>query len=107
MRTEVGSIVDPRLNELKRQIIDECIAVAQADGVTFEEDFVALIDRVFAGARTIASMQQDLMKGRRTEIDHMNGAVAEFGRSYGIACPVNAALTTMIRYLETAADQPA
>ena len=98
--SDVGAIVDPRLNSLKRQIIDECLAVARADGVTFDEDFVALIDRVFAGARTIASMSQDLMKGRKTEIDHMCGAVVELGNTYGIACPVNAAMTTMIRYLE-------
>jgi 2-dehydropantoate 2-reductase len=97
---EVGGIVDPQLNSLKRQIIDECVAVARADGVDFEEDFVALIDRVFAGARTIASMRQDLMKGRRTEIDHMNGAVARLGKTFGISCPVNAAMTTMIKYLE-------
>ena len=97
---EVGGIVDPALNGLKQTIIDECLAVARADGVTFDEDFVALIDRVFAGARTIASMRQDLMKGRKTEIDHMNGAVAALGEKYGIPCPVNAALTTMIRYLE-------
>jgi 2-dehydropantoate 2-reductase len=97
---DVGGIVDPKLNGLKRQIIDECIAVAKADGVTFDEDFVALIDRVFAGARTIASMRQDLMKGRRTEIDHMNGAVARLGATLGLPCPVNAALATMIKYLE-------
>ena len=85
---------------MKRQIIDECVAVAKADGVTFDEDFIAVIDRLFAGARTIASMRQDLMKGRQTEIDHMNGAVAELGAKFGISCPVNAAMTTMIRYLE-------
>lgn len=98
---DVGGIVDPSLTSLKRQIIDECLAVARADGVAFDgEDFVGLIDRVFAGARTIASMRQDLMKGRRTEIDHMNGAVARLGEHYGLPCPVNAALTTMIKYLE-------
>jgi len=88
------------LNSLKQQIIEECVAVAKADGVTLDEDFVATIDRLFAGARTIASMRQDLMKGRKTEIDHMNGAVADLGAKYGIPCPVNAALATMIRYLE-------
>jgi 2-dehydropantoate 2-reductase len=98
---EVGGIVDPKLNSLKQQIIDECQVVARADGVDFDEDFVALIDRVFAGARTIASMRQDLMKGRKTEIDHMNGAVADLGDRFGIPCPVNRALTTMIRYLES------
>ena len=97
---EVGVIADPRLNPLKQQLIDETLAVAKADGVTFDEDFIEVIDRVFAGARTIASMSQDLMKGRKTEIDYMNGAVAELGAKYGIACPVNAAMATMIRYLE-------
>jgi len=106
LESEVGAIVDPQLNSLKQQIIDECLAVARADGVSFDEDFVALIDRVFAGARTIASMQQDLMKGRKTEIDHMNGAVVDLGIKYGIACPVNAAMTTMIRYLEARGAPP-
>jgi len=101
LESEVGAIVDPRLNSLKQQIIEECVAVATADGVALDEDFVATIDRLFAGARTIASMRQDLMKGRKTEIDHMNGAVADLGAKYGIPCPVNAALATMIRYLET------
>jgi 2-dehydropantoate 2-reductase len=101
LESEVGAIVDPQLNSLKQQIIEECVAVATADGVTLDEDFVATIDRLFAGARTIASMRQDLMKGRKTEIDHMNGAVADLGAKYGIPCPVNAALATMIRYLET------
>jgi 2-dehydropantoate 2-reductase len=100
IKSEVGAIVDPRLNGLKQQIVDECLAVAAADGVTFDEDFIALIDKVFAGARTIASMQQDLMKGRKTEIDFMNGAVADLGQKFGIPTPVNAAMTTMIRYLE-------
>ena len=101
LESEVGAIVDPQLNSLKQQIIEECVAVAKADGVTLDEDFVATIDRLFAGARTIASMRQDLMKGRKTEIDHMNGAVADLGAKYGLPCPVNAALATMIRYLET------
>jgi len=100
LNCDVGGIADPRLNALKQQIIDECVAVARADGIVFDDDFVTLIDTVFAGARTIASMRQDLMKGRKTEIDHMNGAVADLGRKYGIACPVNAAMTTLIRYLE-------
>ena len=51
--------------------------MARTEGVTFEIDFLAKITEVFAASRTIASMRQDLMRGRPTEIDHMNGAVAE------------------------------
>lgn len=99
----VGGIVDPKLARIKRLVIDECVAVAAADGVTFEEDFMALIDRVFASAATVASTLQDLQKGRRTEIDHLNGAVVALGAEYGIPCPVNAALTTIIKQLEAQA----
>ena len=59
---------------------------------TFDVDFLPTITEVFGASRTIASMRQDLMRGRPTEIDHMNGAVAALGRRAGIDCPVNAAL---------------
>ncbi len=96
----VGGIVDPGLTPIKRLVIDECMAVAAADGVTFDVDFMTLIDEVFASAATVASTLQDLQKGRRTEIDYLNGAVVALGAQYGIACPVNAALTTIIKQLE-------
>lgn len=99
----VGGIVDPKLAPIKRLVIDECLAVAAADGVTFDVDFMALIDHVFASAATIASTLQDLQKGRCTEINHLNGAVVALGAQYGISCPVNAALTTLIKQLETQA----
>jgi 2-dehydropantoate 2-reductase len=98
--TEVGGIADPRLDPLKQLVINECLAVAATEGVTFEIDFLAKITEVFAASRTIASMRQDLMRGRPTEIDHMNGAVAELGRRAGIDCPVNAALTAIIRAMD-------
>ena len=40
-------------------------------------DFLPTITDVFGASRTIASMRQDLMRGRPTEIDHMNGAVVD------------------------------
>ena len=81
-------------------MIDECLAVARTEGVTFEIDFLSTIAEVFGASRTIASMRQDLMRGRPTEIDHMNGAVAALGRRAGIDCPVNAALTAIITAMD-------
>jgi 2-dehydropantoate 2-reductase len=37
-------------------------------------------------------MLQDVMKGRRTEIDYLNGFVAAEGRSVGIVTPFNDAV---------------
>jgi len=98
--TDVGGIADAGLGPLKQLVIDECVEVARADGVAFDLDFVETIDRVFAPSRNIASMRQDLLKGRHTEIDHLNGAVVDLGRRFGIACPVNAALVAIIKALE-------
>jgi len=98
--SDVGGIASPGLGPLKRLIVDECVAVARADGIAFDSDFVAMIDDVFVSSRNIASMRQDLLSGRPTEIDHMNGAVADLGRRFGIACPVNAAIVSIIKALE-------
>lgn len=96
----VGGISAPGLVPLNRLVIDECLAVARADGVEFDVDFVAVIDEIFGKLTNVASTLQDLSKGRRTEIDHLNGAVASLGAGYGIDCPVNRALTVIIKALE-------
>lgn len=98
--TEVGGIADSRLDSLKQLVIDECLAVARCDGVEFDIDFVRTISDVFGSSRNIASMRQDLLKRKPTEIDFMNGAVVEAGRRFGVACPVNAALVAIIKAME-------
>jgi 2-dehydropantoate 2-reductase len=98
--TVVGGIADPRLDPLKQLVIDECLAVARTEGVAFDVDFLTNITQVFSASQTIASMRQDLMRGRPTEIDHMNGAVAALGRQAGVDCPVNAALTAIIKAMD-------
>jgi 2-dehydropantoate 2-reductase len=98
--SEVGSIADARLDPIKRRIVGECLAVAARDGVTFELDFIETIAAVFGASRNIASMRQDLLRGRPTEIDFMNGAVVALGRRHGIDCPVNESLTALIKAME-------
>jgi len=40
----------------------------------------------------LASMAQDVKKGRRSEIDHMNGLVAQKGREFSVPTPFNDAI---------------
>jgi len=98
--SEVGAIADARLDPIKQRVIDECLAVAARDGVTFDVNFVEALATVFGPSRNIASMRQDLLRGRATEIDFMNGAVVEAGRRHGIDCPVNASLVALIKVME-------
>ena len=100
---EVGGIANPQLEPLKRLVIDECIAVAAAEGVDFETDFMREIDDFFRPSHNIASMLQDLRRGRPTEIDYLNGAVTAIAAPHSLACPVNAALTTIIKAMEGSA----
>jgi len=101
--SDVGGIADPRLDTLKQLVVDECLQVARAEGVDFDVDFVRTIADVFGPSRNIASMRQDLLKGKPTEIDHMNGALVELGQRFGVACPVNAALVAIIKAMEARA----
>ena len=99
---DVGGIVQPGLDRLKQLVIDECVAVALTQGVIFDDsDFKRQINERFAPSHNIASMLQDLQRGRPTEIDYMNGAVAALGGERGVACLVNRALTDMIKAMET------
>ena len=104
--TDVGGIADQRLDPLKRLVIDECLAVARTQTVHFDIDFLSAITEIFGSSRNIASMRQDLMRGRPTEIDHLNGAVVDLGRARGIDCPVNAALTAIIKAMDRCTMSP-
>jgi 2-dehydropantoate 2-reductase len=97
---EVGGIANPQLDALKQLVIDECVAVAATQRLSFEVDFLQQITEVFGRSRNIASMLQDLRRGRVTEIDYLNGAVAALGAERAVPCPVNDALTAIIKAME-------
>ena len=100
LRRDNGGMSDEGLNALKQLIVDECLKVANKDGATFDFDFVEAINNGIEGSRNLSSMYQDILKEKKTEIDYLNGAVVELGKKYGIKCPVNEALITIIREME-------
>jgi 2-dehydropantoate 2-reductase len=51
-------------------------------------------------------MGQDMVKGRRTEIEFMNGLVVEKGKELGIPTPANAVLTDIVKKVERGALKP-
>ncbi len=93
-------IIVPALKNLREHIIRECLQVARADGVELEDNFIELADKEISGLKNYSSMHQDLMKGRKTEIDFLNGKVVEKGRMYKIPTPANEVLVSLIKYLE-------
>jgi 2-dehydropantoate 2-reductase len=52
------------------------------------------------------SMGQDMQKGRRTEIEFLNGFIVGEGEKVGIACRANAALTDIVMRVERGELKP-
>ncbi|MEO8656576.1 MAG: ketopantoate reductase C-terminal domain-containing protein, partial [Ramlibacter sp.] len=47
-----------------------------------------------------SSTAQDLARGKRSEIDHLNGLVVRRGEALGIATPANRVLWALVKLLE-------
>jgi len=92
----------PELRRLMRLAVEEGMRVADADGVDLAPiDHVAHVYEVAeATAANRSSMLQDVERGRRTEIDALNGAVVGLGEKLGVETPVNRALTALVKGLE-------
>ena len=100
----IGVIAEnPEARALATTLIDEAVAVAAADGETFDGDAVKenLWHTAAALSTGRASMCQDLEHGRRTEIDFINGAVVRLGERYGIPTPTHRTLVELIHVRES------
>jgi 2-dehydropantoate 2-reductase len=51
-------------------------------------------------------MGQDMVKGRRTEIEFLNGLVVDKGGELGLSTPANAALTDIVKRVEKGELKP-
>lgn len=86
-------------------VVRECLDVAAGMGVTVPGDVWAAIDAgVQAMPTQLSSTAQDLARGKRSEVDHLNGYVVRQGEALGIATPVNRVLHTLVKLLEATRD---
>ncbi len=95
-----NEIMADSLREIRHSIIQECIAVGQAEGIGFQSNLEECIERKIAGYTNYSSMYQDIVKRKKTEIDFLNGKVVELGKKHGIPMPVNESLVGLIKFLE-------
>ena len=100
---------DPDLVAVVEQVVRETVAVMRAAAVPpATDDFLAHAKKVMKDTdENISSMLQDIRRGRRTEIDAINGAVARLGDELGVATPVNQLLTILVRNRERVAMREA
>ncbi len=88
-------------------VVYETLAVARASGVRMpmlEDPQSAIATGLIALAkqmgRATSSTAQDLARGKRTEIDALNGYVARLGVKVGVATPVNHTLFALVKLAE-------
>src|SRR5262249_25034547 len=119
METEAGRIVF-------RRTYEEALSVALASGTRLErlavdpippgspsnpvprehyELWVEEIIGFYGDAKP--SMLQDFERGRKTEVDFINGYVAALGRASGLPVHLNARITDLVHQVERGALQPA
>jgi 2-dehydropantoate 2-reductase len=89
--------------DLMRLVVNECLAVAQRESITLRDDSWEGVERIAATmSGQFSSTAQDLMRGRRSEIDHLNGYIVRSGKSVAIDTPANQALYSIVKLLESA-----
>jgi len=83
---------------------NETIAVARAAGILLPPVDLANANVKLARdlGNATSSTAQDVQRGKRTEIDSLNGFVERRGAELGVPTPVNSTLTALIKLLENA-----
>jgi 2-dehydropantoate 2-reductase len=106
--TAITRLKNGRLPEIEgtKTVMDQAVreAVAVADKKDINLPYPDPIKRVRevcrATAANIASMLQDVLKHRITEVAFINGAIVREGEALGIPTPVNHALTCLVQAIE-------
>ncbi len=97
----------PPTGQLFNDLIAEGEAVATALGIELHGDPRALVQKgASAPGKHRASMLQDVLAKRQTEVDFMNAAIVKWGEQTGIPTPLNKAVWELIKGLEHGWSDP-
>ena len=92
------------INELKKiryGIVNECLKIRFVRGrIPVETNLERHIDKKVLQYTNYSSMYQDLVKGKKTEIDSLNGKLIDIGIKNGIRMPFNETLVSLVKSLE-------
>jgi 2-dehydropantoate 2-reductase len=102
-----GQLADnPYARRVMEEIIREAFAVALSHNVTLpwvnsQEYLKTFYQDLLPPTRNHRpSMLQDIERGRSTEIDALNGRIADWARESGLSAPVNETITGLIKIRE-------
>jgi 2-dehydropantoate 2-reductase len=97
----------PPTHKLFNDLIVEGEAVAKKLGIVLHGDPRQLVQKgAAAPGKHNASMLQDVLAKRQTEVDFMNGAIVQLGEKVGVPTPLNKAMWELIKGLERSWSDP-
>ncbi|HEY7576012.1 MAG TPA: 2-dehydropantoate 2-reductase [Acetobacteraceae bacterium] len=99
----VGQALGFRLGKIGALDPEKLARSAEGDRTALAEIEALMLAGTNAAARSDLqrpSMAQDMAKGRRTEIEFMNGFIAEKGAEAGVPAPTHAMLTAVVKRVE-------
>ncbi len=105
----VGQALGYQLEKIRGIDPERFALAAEGDAAALGQVEPLLIQKADANPRADIqrpSMAQDILKGRRTEIEAMNGAIAAKGAEVGVPAPSHAMLTTLVTKVERGELKP-
>jgi 2-dehydropantoate 2-reductase len=105
----VGQALGFTLEKIRGLAPERLALAAEGDAAALAEADAALMPKPGSNPRANIqrpSMAQDILKGRRTEIDAMNGYIARKGAEVGVAAPSHAKLTEIVTRVERGEVKP-
>lgn len=101
-RKQNGIVLSKYLEKTVEKIVEECVSVAIKEGCQSDKNSVLNIVYSVASKTFLntSSMLQDLGKGKKTEIDSINGYVIVLAKKYAITVPVNETLYSLVKLIE-------
>ena len=89
------------MTEVIDDIVDECLEVARADGVSVPDDIRSAVAGIAQSMATqTSSTAHDVARGRQSEIEYLNGYVVRRASIHGIRTPTNGAILALVKLLE-------
>lgn len=93
--------------QLFSDLISEGEAVAKKLGIELHGDPRQLVQKgANAPGKHRASMLQDVLAKRQTEVDFMNGAIVKWGEKTGVPTPLNKTMWALVKGLEHSWQDP-
>lgn len=110
--TAITRLKNGRLPEIKgtslimEELVKEAVAVSRAKNIQlpFEDPLGRVVQVCRNTAGNIASMLQDALNKRETEIDFINGAIVREGAALGIPTPANSMVTSLVKAIQESYD---